>query len=71
MSFPERDTMNVPEKTPRTKYGDESLEDVLQEIAWGLDLRYDSCCFSGTEMMAFIKRIKAVVDLTMVRKPNL
>ena len=59
------------EKTPRTKYGDESLEDVLQEIAWGLDLRYDSCCFSAAEMMTFIQRIKAVVDLTMVRKPNL
>jgi len=61
--------MNVLEKTPRTKYGDENLEDVLQEIAWGLDLRYDSCCFSAAEMLAFVKRIRAVVDLTMVRKP--
>lgn len=59
------------EKTPRTKYGDESIEDVLQEIVWGLDLRYDSAAFTAREMMDFVKRIRAVVDLTMVRKPNL
>lgn len=56
------------EKIPSTKYGDESLEDVLQEMTWGLDFQYDGAPYSSKELWDFIRRIRAVVDLTMVRK---
>ena len=39
----------------------ESVEDILEEMAWGLDVRYDTSPFTSREILGFIKRIRKAI----------
>lgn len=51
------------------EYNGESLDDVLEEMMWGMDFRYDGAPYTSTELYRFIQRIRRAVAETTVPKP--